>query len=94
MMAEQLAEALAASDTLFGFDGLLGLAKRLQVSPDALAHHLENMTLIDEATRDGLLAQLANRPFLRKKGTLLQSHTSEKAKTPGSGLLSGHGRTI
>jgi hypothetical protein len=38
------------------------LAKRLKVSTDALAHHLENIGLIDETTRDGLLDQLMNRP--------------------------------
>ncbi len=43
------------------FDGLLALAKRLHVSTDALAHHLENCGLISEATRDLLLAQLVNR---------------------------------
>jgi len=44
------------------FRGLLALAKRLHVSPDALAHHLENCALITETTRDVLLAQLVNRP--------------------------------
>lgn len=40
------------------FESLLALAKRLEVSPDALAHHLENCGLINEAARDILLAQL------------------------------------
>ena len=44
------------------FESLLTIAKRLEVSPDALAHHLENTGLIGEATRDVLLAQLVNRP--------------------------------
>ncbi|MGO8677669.1 MAG: ImmA/IrrE family metallo-endopeptidase [Limisphaerales bacterium] len=43
------------------FSGLLALAQRLHVSPDALAHHLANCGLITEITRDILLAQLANR---------------------------------
>ena len=43
------------------FGSLLALAKRLHVSPDALAHHLENCALITETTRDVLLAQLVNR---------------------------------
>jgi Zn-dependent peptidase ImmA (M78 family) len=43
------------------FSSLLALAKRLHVSPDALAHHLENCALITETTRDVLLAQLVNR---------------------------------
>jgi hypothetical protein len=43
------------------FETLLALAKRLHVSTDALAHHLENCGLISEATRDVLLAQLVNR---------------------------------
>lgn len=43
------------------FTSLLAVAKRLHVSPDALAHHLHNCALITETTRDVLLAQLVNR---------------------------------
>jgi Zn-dependent peptidase ImmA (M78 family) len=59
-----LRKAAAVSKSEMAFDLLLALAKRLQVSTDALAHHLENMGLIDETTRDGLLAQLVNRSGL------------------------------
>jgi Zn-dependent peptidase ImmA (M78 family) len=45
----------------------LALAKRLEVSPDALAHHLKNCGLISEAARDVLLAQLVNRPESGKR---------------------------
>jgi Zn-dependent peptidase ImmA (M78 family) len=62
-----LRKAFAVSEKQFTFDLLLGLAKRLKVSTDALAHHLENMGLMDEATRDGLLAQLVNRPETVRK---------------------------
>jgi len=62
-----LRKAFSASKKQFTFDHLLGLAKRLKVSTNALAHHLENMGLMDETTRDGLLAQLVNRPETGRK---------------------------
>ncbi|MBN1675805.1 MAG: ImmA/IrrE family metallo-endopeptidase [Kiritimatiellae bacterium] len=43
-------------------DGLLSLARGLDVSPDALAHHLCNRRWLDEGRRDALLAILQNRP--------------------------------
>lgn|GEM_PF-403387 len=61
MPPDLLREALTVSESAFTFDLLLALAKRLKVSTDALAHHLHNLGLIDEATRNGLLAQLVNR---------------------------------
>lgn len=60
MPPELLKKGLHSDDDL-SFEGLLALAKRLHVSPDALAHHLANCGLISEATRDVLLAQLVNR---------------------------------
>jgi Zn-dependent peptidase ImmA (M78 family) len=48
-------------DETLAFESLVILAKRLEVSPDALAHHLKNCGLISEATRDILLSQLVNR---------------------------------
>jgi Zn-dependent peptidase ImmA (M78 family) len=54
MPADLLRKAFAVSGNQFTFDLLLGLAKRFRVSTDALAHHLANMGLIDETTRDGL----------------------------------------
>ena len=62
-----LRKGLHAEANDLEFAGLLALAKRLQVSPDALAHHLENCGLISESTRDGLLAQLVNRPESSRK---------------------------
>lgn len=61
MPADLLRKAVSVSESELTFDLLLALAKRLRVSTDALAHHLENMGLIDKTTRDGLLAQLVNR---------------------------------
>lgn len=43
------------------YDTLLAFAKRLRVSTNALAHHLENCGLITEENRDVLLDQLVNR---------------------------------
>jgi len=43
------------------FPALLDLAKKYEVSPDALGHHLKNCGLIDEETEEDLLAQLSNR---------------------------------
>ena len=60
MPPDLLRETVAVSESELTFDLLLALAKRLRVSTDALAHYLENMGLIDETTRDGLLAQLVN----------------------------------
>ncbi len=57
-----LRAAIPAPGESFGFERLLEVAKRLDVSTNALAHHLENLGLIDEATRDGLLQQLVHRP--------------------------------
>ena len=61
MPPDLLRKAVAVSESELTFDLLLALAQRLRVSTDALAHHLENMGLIDETTRDGLVAQLVNR---------------------------------
>jgi len=47
------------------FSSLLAAAKRLHISPDALAHHLHNCILITETTRDVLLAQLVNRSEIK-----------------------------
>jgi Zn-dependent peptidase ImmA (M78 family) len=58
------------------FRSLLALAKRLHVSPDALAHHLENWALITKTTRDVLLAQLGNRSET-DRGTKSRSEKSE-----------------
>ncbi len=74
MPPDLLRKAFAVSEKQFTFDLLLGLAKRLKVSTDALAHHLENMGLIDETTRDGLLAQLVNRPETGRKTKPSSSH--------------------
>jgi hypothetical protein len=61
MPPDLLRRAVKVSQSEMSYDLLLGLARRLKVSTDALAHHLENLGLIDETIRDGLLAQLVNR---------------------------------
>jgi Zn-dependent peptidase ImmA (M78 family) len=78
MPPDLLRRTCAVSPGQFTFDLLLGLAKRLNVSTDALAHHLENTGLIDETTRDGLLAQLVNRPEAVHKAKPLPSHRAAK----------------
>jgi Zn-dependent peptidase ImmA (M78 family) len=61
LMPPDLLKKGVRSDEELDFESLLALAKHLEVSTDALAHHLENYGLISEATRDVLLAQLVNR---------------------------------
>jgi len=61
LMPPQLLKKGIQDEEDVDFETLLALAKRLHVSTDALAHHLENCGLISEATRDVLLAQLVNR---------------------------------
>lgn len=62
MPTNLLQTALGSAHGKLSYGLLVALAKRLKVSPDALAHHLENIGLIDETNRDSLLAQLTNRP--------------------------------
>jgi Zn-dependent peptidase ImmA (M78 family) len=45
---------------------LVALAKRINVSPDALAHHLANLEYIDDCNRDELLGLLVNQPTYRR----------------------------
>src|ERR1035441_7492993 len=56
LMPPDLLKKGVRSDDDLDFESLLALAKHLEVSTDALAHHLENYGLISEATRDVLLA--------------------------------------
>lgn len=62
LMPPELLKKGVHIDEALAFESLVILAKRLEVSPDALAHHLKNCGLISEATRDILLSQLVNRP--------------------------------
>jgi Zn-dependent peptidase ImmA (M78 family) len=66
MPPDLLKKGIGDGDDL-DFGSLVAMAKHLEVSPDALAHHLENCRLISEATRDVLLAQLVNRPESTKQ---------------------------
>ena len=67
LMPPDLLKKGVRSDEGLDFESLLALAKHLEVSTDALAHHLENYGLISEATRDVLLAQLVNRSASSKQ---------------------------
>jgi Zn-dependent peptidase ImmA (M78 family) len=86
MPPDCLRKSCPGSGRPFTFDVLLDLAKRLWVSTDALAHHLENLGLIDQATRDTLLAQLENRcevgrpkkPLAHRKPGPGGAHRSQK----------------
>jgi Zn-dependent peptidase ImmA (M78 family) len=64
LMPSELLKKGLNSDTDLGYEGLFALAKRLDASPDALAHHLANCRLISEANRDVLLDQRINRQDL------------------------------
>ncbi|MGE3312192.1 MAG: ImmA/IrrE family metallo-endopeptidase [Limisphaerales bacterium] len=48
---------------------LVSLARRLQVSPNALAHHLGNLGYIDHSNRDELLSELAASLMDREQST-------------------------
>ena len=67
LMPPDLLKKGVGDGTDLDFRSLLALAKPLEVSPDALAHHLENCGLISEAARDILLAQLVNRQDSAKR---------------------------
>ena len=78
MPSDLLQQAFSGSEEQFTFDLLLGLAQKLKVSTDALAHHMENAGLIDETTRDGLLAQVINRPEASRKPKRSSSESSPR----------------
>ncbi len=61
LMPTQFLKDSFGSDVELSYGHLLALAKRLQVSTDALAHHLANCRLISVENRDVLLDQLVNR---------------------------------
>ena len=60
MPRSALKQAINGSGENLDYGTLLALAKRLDVSTNALAHHMENTCLISEETRDNLLAQMWN----------------------------------
>ncbi len=61
LMPPDLLQKGLEEEKVLEYSTLLAFAKRLRVSTDALAHHLENCGLITEENRDVLLDQLANR---------------------------------
>ncbi len=65
-MPPDLLQKGLGEEKVLEYDTLLAFAKRLRVSSDALAHHLENCGLITEENRDVLLDQLVNRQEIEK----------------------------
>lgn len=85
LMPDGLLDRNAAADGVrfdkLDFAGVVRLAKRLQVSVDALLHHLTNRGWIAEECRDQLVAQLENRPLEKRKGRQPSVNRTRPART-------------